>query len=411
VTNADATTTDGAIISTNEGSNGDPKHVLFQGEQSEDGYWRNEEGEALSISASDLERHGYCPMSWQLSRLGVKGVGEAIEEGIKAHDEIHKVVEEYEANRQDAQKEVMIWSWWYGIVVVFIIDAIIFINIEGKLPPFIIAKYLVILGIVWLFVGLLMTTIPWRSWIGISEPRSKPPKEILIFNHELVEPVFQKPGFIGGWAEGGRTEAAFFLGSILTTAHGIALGRADDRIQAGYILLMVALIWTFIASWRLQRVLISLNQAEQTRQQTGFADKAEIAYSDDSKTAGLLEDLTIGLRGRPDQIVVIDGEFIPVEQKTGRVPKEPHFSHIMQLLAYLHLVGNSTGNVPPFGILRYGEESIFQIEWDEVNKLQLQNSVKEIQRLMVEGGAKRNHERSGKCNFCSRRYACSESLV
>ena len=32
-------------------------------------------------------------------------------------------------------------------------------------------------------------------------------------------------------------------------------------------------------------------------------------------------------------------------------------------------------------------------------------------RLMVEGGAKRNHERKGKCRNCSRRAKCPQSLV
>ena len=44
-------------------------------------------------------------------------------------------------------------------------------------------------------------------------------------------------------------------------------------------------------------------------------------------------------------------------------------------------------------------------------KSELFDEVQEIQRLMVEGGAKRNHERVGKCQNCSRKYACDESLA
>jgi hypothetical protein len=36
--------------------------------------------------------------------------------------------------------------------------------------------------------------------------------------------------------------------------------------------------------------------------------------------------------------------------------------------------------------------------------------LKEIQRLMVEGGAKRDHDRPGKCRNCSRRHRCPEAL-
>ena len=137
----------------------------------------------------------------------------------------------------------------------------------------------------------------------------------------------------------------------------------------------------------------------------------KLNYSDDEESAGLLKDDETGLRGRPDQIVIVDGEFIPMEQKTGKVPDKPHKSHQMQLLAYLHLVETTTGRKPPYGVIRYGSENIHQIIWDEENYNQLMDMTKEIQRIMVEGGAKRNHERIGKCQNCSRRYACDSSLA
>tara|TARA_B100001113_G_scaffold80302_1_gene63255 strand:- start:264 stop:515 length:252 start_codon:yes stop_codon:yes gene_type:complete len=83
----------------------------------------------------------------------------------------------------------------------------------------------------------------------------------------------------------------------------------------------------------------------------------------------------------------------------------------MQLLAYLHLVEINTNRNSPYGILRYGNDDIHQINWDEEAKQALTESIQEIQRLMVEGGAKRNHQRKGKCQNCSRRYACDVSLA
>ena len=148
-----------------------------------------------------------------------------------------------------------------------------------------------------------------------------------------------------------------------------------------------------------------------SREKAGLEEGTELVYSDDDKSSDLLLDEVSGLRGRPDQIVIIDGEFIPVEQKTGKVPKKPHQSHRLQLLAYISLVETSTGKIPPYGILRYGDEDIHQVYWDEHAKQHLHDNVIQVQRLMVEGGAKRNHEREGKCRNCSRRYACSESLV
>jgi len=109
--------------------------------------------------------------------------------------------------------------------------------------------------------------------------------------------------------------------------------------------------------------------------------------------------------------VIVDGEFIPVEQKTGRVPKHPHRSHKLQVLAYLHLVEISTKRPTPYGVLRYGNEDLHQIPWDDKNKKILFDAIAEVQRLMVHNDAKRNHERPGKCRNCSRNYACPEALI
>ena len=191
----------------------------------------------------------------------------------------------------------------------------------------------------------------------------------------------------------------------------LGLMWAEDKEQAGFILVTVAMIWTLLASWQLQRALLADNALEVARINAGLDENTDVAYSDDEATAGLLVDDLSGLRGRPDQIVIVDGEFIPVEQKTGKIPEKPHKSHKMQLLAYLHLVESTTGRKPPYGVLKYGSENLHTIDWNDENEHQLFSAVKEVQRLMVQGGAERNHNRKGKCESCSRRYACDSSLV
>ena len=157
--------------------------------------------------------------------------------------------------------------------------------------------------------------------------------------------------------------------------------------------------------------MLADNALEVARINAGLDENTDVAYSDDESTAGLLVDDFTGLRGRPDQIVIVDGEFIPVEQKTGKIPDKPHKSHKMQLLAYIHLVESTTGRTPPYGVLKYGNENLHSISWDDYNKNLLFAATKEVQRLMVNGGAVRNHNRKGKCESCSRRYACDSSLV
>ncbi len=378
---------------------------------SKDGFWRDSNNHPLKVSASDIERHAYCPMSWSLARQGNSGQGEAIKLGKKKHAEIHAKVSEFQEKQLQFRRHLIIWTWWFTVIIALSIDSLAFIVIDDVvISPIDLARYLAIWSVTLLFATILAILLPWRSWFGFDET-IRQQKNRLIQQTKIIEPEWQPIGFQGGWFEAGKFETSLLFSVILLGIHSIALVAADNRTQAGFILFTLAMVWTLAASWQLQRALLTENAAELVRKDVGFEQDTEIAYSDDEQTSGLLVDSEIGLRGRPDQIVIVDGEFIPVEQKTGRTPKKPHLSHRRQLLAYLHLVERNTKRNSPYGILRYGNDDIHQIFWDDDTKEELFSSIKEIQRLMVEGGAKRNHSRKGKCQNCSRKYACEVSLV
>lgn len=229
-------------------------------------------------------------------------------------------------------------------------------------------------------------------------------------NKAVVEPYFEPRGFKGGWFEGGRIEVAFFMAAIVMALHSMALRFASNKEQAGYVFAFIAICWTLMASLQLQRALIANTKSLDLAEENNISIGTDVAYSDDESTSDLLIDRETGLRGRPDQIVIIDGEFIPVEQKTGKVPKRPHDSHSMQVLAYAYLIETMTGRTPPYGILRYGEEDLHVIDWNAKTKASLLERIKTIQEVMAKGGAARNHNRPGKCKNCSRRYACPDPL-
>ena len=377
-----------------------------------EGYYCDEDGNALPVSGSDLERFMYCPLSWQLAKEGTSGIGEAIEEGVEKHKEIHNDMSEYQEAMIRMRRSLLIWSWWFGIIIAFIIDSIAFLYIDDVMnSPLEFAKILSMWSVSCLIAAILSIALPWRNWLNI-ERSMKEIREIKKqFESTGLEPTWSPIGFLGGWLLAGRTEAGLILATIVMGAHAIALVAAEDRDQAAFILIVIDYIWTFLATWRLQRSLTAENEMLVNRKKAGLEEGTELMYSDDDKSSDLLINPASGLRGRPDQIVIIDGEFIPVEQKTGKVPKKPHASHRLQLLAYISLVETSTKKSPPYGVLRYGDEDVHQVFWDQYSKQHLQDSIIEVQRLMVEGGAKRNHEREGKCRNCSRRYACNESLV
>ena len=376
------------------------------------GYYLDDSEAPLPVSASDLERFMYCPLSWQLAKEGATGKGEAVEGGVEKHKEIHDEMNDFQEALIRMRRSLLVWSWWFGIIIAFTIDAFAFLYIDDVVnSPLEFAKILSMWSVSCLIASILSIALPWRNWLRF-ERSMKEIREIKNrFESTGLEPTWSPIGFLGGWFSAGKTEAGLLLATIVIGVHSIALVAAEDRSQAGFVLMVIAFIWTFLATWQLQHSLRAENQMIASREKAGLDEGTELLYSDDDKSSDLLMDNESGLRGRPDQIVIIDGEFIPVEQKTGKIPKKPHQSHRLQLLAYISLVETRTTKSPPYGGLRYGNEDIHQVYWDEHAKQHLRESIIEVQRLMVEGGAQRNHEREGKCRSCSRRYACSESLV
>jgi len=303
---------------------------LVAAEESDDGFWRDDEGKPLSVSASDLERHAYCPLSWSLARKGKSGRGDAISAGREKHAQIHGKVRTFKEKQNQLKKALIIWSWWFTIIIIFITDAIIFTNITDSRSPIDIARYLTILAFIWLIVGLFAIYLPWRKWTGITFNSPKNFDEISSLDDTAIIPALEPFGFIGGWGQGGRVEAGLLMGATIFGLHAIGLMWAEDKQQAGFILVTVAMFWTLLASWQLQRALLADSALEVARIDAGLEEDIDIAYSDDDATAGILIDEETGLRGRPDQIVIVDGEFIPVEQKTGKIPDGPHKTHRIQ---------------------------------------------------------------------------------
>ena len=391
---------------------------LIEGSEREDGYWVDSTGEVLRVSASDMERHAYCPLSWYLSRVGVSGEGDALEKGRRSHEEIHERMQKYRDRESTARNEMIIWTWWFTVVITLAADAAAFFFIsedvvsEGLVRT--VARFLVLLALVWLGIALTLIWIPWRRWLGYPFGLAQPPSFAEASGLNEVEMVTDSlhTDYEGEGASGGRLEARILIASIAIGLHGLALYLAEERTVASFTLLVFAIAWLLITAWKLHQVLSAEVVAVKARSKAGLDKDNVLTYSDDDGiSASLLIDEVSGLRGRPDQIVRIDNQFIPVEQKTGKVPLRAHESHEQQVRAYLRLVGKTTGVRPDYGILRYGGDALFTVEWDAAAEDILDRGIREIQRLMVEGGAARNHQRVGKCTNCSRRDNCPESLA
>jgi CRISPR-associated exonuclease Cas4 len=171
----------------------------------------------------------------------------------------------------------------------------------------------------------------------------------------------------------------------------------------------LALLWLIGACVFLYRSLRDVQLARVARER--HAVQGEVAYVDFAPAnPKVLVSERYGLSGRPDYILTHGGASIPVEVKTGRVPRGPLFSHILQVAAYCLLVEETTGRAPPYGLLKYDGVS-HEIEYNEDLKRLLLVKLAEMRAALGKGEAHRNHQRPGKCVGCSRRPACPERLA
>ncbi len=174
------------------------------------------------------------------------------------------------------------------------------------------------------------------------------------------------------------------------------------------ILLVVALLWLLMATYFLHSHLDSIRNAKMLRSSRRI-EHGVITYVDHEDEAPILVSEEYCLRGRPDYILFKNEEYVPVEEKTGRTPRGPYFSHIMQMASYCLLVRENLGKCTQ-GLLKY-EKKDFNIELDARTVKTFKDIRKKMESALKNDDFHRNHNRKGKCAGCSRKEECPESLA
>lgn len=117
-----------------------------------------------------------------------------------------------------------------------------------------------------------------------------------------------------------------------------------------------------------------------------------------------------GLTGKPDYLIERRGATIPVEVKPGRRSPRPYDADLMQLAAYCLLVEETTGQAPPYGLLRYAETT-FRLPYTEAVRERLLDTLDAMRELLDEDDAARSHDEAGRCAGCGFRAICEDALV
>ena len=117
-----------------------------------------------------------------------------------------------------------------------------------------------------------------------------------------------------------------------------------------------------------------------------------------------------GLTGTPDYIVATNSGPVPVEVKPGRTEREPHESHLLQVLAYCLLIEESDGKCPPYGLLRYSADT-FRVDYNRQTRAYLISVLDEMREAAQQSEVHRSHDVAGRCKACAYREVCEETLA
>ena len=270
------------------------------------------------ISASEMERYGYCPLSWYLDLRGIDAEGDEVNTGVEKHkvigDSLKNLLVEEEKSRETSTTLMTI----VGLIMAVVTIALI---------------------ILWLSTDVL-------------------------------------------------------------------------RQNMGVILLIIGIGWMLIAAFFLYKLLLSTERIDQLRDDYNLGEETIETPDGLTEETPVLKSRKYNLAGRPDYMIKENDLRIPVEVKTGRRPKAPFFSHVLQIGAYCLLSEETFQKSPSHGQIRYGfENEPHNVDWEPKLKTLVLEKIEEMNDIL-EGRTKahRNHKRVGKCNNCSRRKGCPERL-
>lgn len=153
-----------------------------------------------------------------------------------------------------------------------------------------------------------------------------------------------------------------------------------------------------------------------SRRKTGIPS-GEVFYQDlagqpfESKT---LRSAKLGISGKPDCLIRTVEGVVPVELKhSSRPPARGgvYPNHMIQNLAYCALVEDQLKVKVSYGLVIYAGQQVRRVEFNEVNRQWLFETIAQVENARLAMKANRNHEHKGRCVGCGVRSHCDQPLL
>ncbi len=334
-------------------------------------------GTSPIISAGDVEKYAYCPLSWWLS-IGLEDEPDqkkALLDGEKKHGDFGKDLSSIVSGEIAAEKSETV-ILWFAITATLI--SIVGLSLIFKADQNI-GMIMGVIALIWILAACYFLYL--AETITSKKSRLAYQRIILIFA---------------------------IVGAVIGV-NSVTVLSDFFRPEVAQIMQVLSLVWLIAASFFFYRSLKHFHAAKLKRQKRKV--KEAISYVDDTANKPkLFISKKHGLSGRPDYVVLVGDDHIPVEIKTGRTPRGPLFSHIMQVAAYCMLLEEEYARPPPHGIIRYPEME-HEIDYDESLKNLVITKLNEMREKIQTKDVHRNHNKPGKCKSCSRRGICQERLA
>ena len=158
--------------------------------------------------------------------------------------------------------------------------------------------------------------------------------------------------------------------------------------------------------------LLLLRRARRLHEQSGLP-QGRVIYADTgawNRCERPLFSRRYLLTGKPDYLVDDGRTSIPVEVKSTLSPPSPYRSHVLQLAAYCLLVEEEIGQPPPYGIIKYHDQT-YAVEYTAQLRAELLSVLAEMRQDLAAADVSPSHASPNRCRSCGYREECEERLA